>query len=324
MPGEGRSQPTVSIVAPIFNGGQHYADCFESLCRIDYPQDRLQVIVIDDASTDGTREYLQQQSPPPYVSILYPPHNLGRSAVRNFGLKAATGEIVILLDGDMEIGPDFVRAHVEQLSKPGRQAVLGSVKPAPWMKRTRLLRYLHEYRGRGARQFGDDGPIGFQYLLTHNLALTRAALEAGGPFDESFVHYGGEDTLLAYAIARAFPNGLYYTSEPTAAALHHHHRGLVRHLTDAYSYGRHNLPKIISRHPELATPLAADYAWPFPGGYFRRKRLAGGLMFNGLLYYFLRTLLLITPPPLSSSLIRYLTVGAVVRGLKRHVRGHRP
>ena len=322
MADEGRSIPAVSLVAPIFNGGQHYAECFESLCRIDYPRDRLQVIVVDDASTDGTREYLQKQSPPSFVNILYPNKNLGRSGVRNFGLREATGEIIILLDGDMEVQPDFVRVHVEQLSKPGRKALLGSVKPAPWMKRTRLLRYLHEYRGRGARQFDEGGPIGFQYLLTHNLALTRAALEAGGGFDETFVHHGGEDTLFAYAIARAFPNGLYYSTEP--AALHHHHRGLGQHLAEAYSYGRHNLPKIVSRHPELATPLAADFAWPFPGRLFRRKRLAGALMFNTALYYFLRALFLITPPPLSSPLIRYLTVGAVVRGLRRHVRGRRP
>lgn len=311
----------VSLVAPIFNGGEHYAGCFASLRAIDYPEDRLQIIVVDDLSTDGTREFLQSQAPPPWLKILYPPRNLGRSGARNFGLREATGEIVILLDGDMQVQPGFVHAHVEQLAKPGREAVLGSVAPAPWMKRTRLLRYLHDYRRRGARQFGTGQPIGFQYLLTHNLGLTRAALEAGGPFDETFVHYGGEDTLFAYAIARAFPNGLFYATEP--AALHHHHRNLARHLSDAYDYGRHNLPKIMQRHPELATPLAADFAWPFPGRLFRRKRFAAALLFNGILYYSLRALLWVTPPPLSSPLIRYLTVGAVVRGLKRHLRGQR-
>lgn len=314
--------PLVSLVAPIYNGGPHYAACFESLCTLVYEPGQLEVIIVDDASTDGTREYLQNQTPPGHIRILYPETNLGRSAVRNFGLRQAKGEVIILLDGDMEVKPGFVQAHVAELSKPGRQAVLGEVKPADWLPRSRLNRYLYAYALRGAKQFDMEKPISFQYLLSHNLSLTRSALEGGSPFDESFVHYGGEDTLFAYQVARAFPNGLFYATAPTAK--HHHHRTLRQHLHDFRSYGYHNLPRIIERHPELAIPLAADFAWPFPGLHFRRRRRMGLFLFNGLLYGLVRLLMPVTPPPLSNVAIRYLTVGAVVRGLRQSVRENRP
>ena len=312
--------PKVSLVSPVHNGGSHYGVCLEALTKLEYPTGQLEVIIVDDGSTDGTRERLQEQTLPDHFTCLFPPQNLGRSAARNLGLAGATGEVVILLDGDMEVAADFVQAHIAELARPGRQAVLGKVVRAPWVRRNRLQRYLYEYPQRGARQFAPEQPITFQYLLTHNLALTRQALEAGGPFDEAFVHYGGEDTLFAYRVARAYPNGLYYAAAPLAR--HHHQRTLKQHLADARNYGYHNLPRIVERHPEISVPLAADYAWPLPGPFFRRKRALGTLLFNGLSYGIMRALAPLLPPPISSTAIRYLTVAAVVRGLRRYVRQH--
>ncbi len=314
--------PTVSIVTPIHNGGPHYAVCFQSLADLDYPWQQLEIIIVDDASTDGTREMLRSSVHLDHLRILYPPTNLGRSGVRNLGLADATGDIVILLDGDMQVSPDFIFKHVAELAKPGRVAVLGQVLPAPWVRRTRLQRYLYEYPRRGAGQFGTQSPIGFQYLLTHNLALKRDALKAGGAFDEAFVHYGGEDTLFAYRIARAFPNGLFYATAPTA--WHHHSRTLGQHLRFAGDYGYHNLPRIMAQHPEIAVPLAADFAWPLPGPYFRRKRRLGTLLFNRLTVGLMRLLAVIVPVPVSHGVIRFLTVAAVVRGLRQFVRRQRP
>lgn len=311
--------PTVALVAPVYNGGPHYPTCFESLCRLDYPDGRLEVHVIDDASTDGTREYLRGQSPSGFVRLHFPPQNLGRAHVRNLGLAQVTGDVVILLDGDMEVQPDFVRRHITELHKPGRKAVVGQVDPASWLPRTKLHRYLYDAPNRGAQQFGEGAPIGFQYLLTRNVSLWREALEAGGPFEASFRHYGGEDTLFAYRLARRFPNGIFYGRKPVA--LHHHHRRLGTYLRDLSDYGRHNLPQIMARHPEIATPLAADFAWPLPGPFFKRKRRKGRLLFNGPGQAVSRILLLFAPYPLSNALVRYLSVASVVRGLRRHLQG---
>ncbi|MCH7940115.1 MAG: glycosyltransferase family 2 protein, partial [Candidatus Marinimicrobia bacterium] len=267
------SLPLVSLITPVYNAGAHYSTCFESLCRLAYPPELLEVLVIDDCSTDGTREYLQRQKPPDFIHRLYPEKNLGRSGARNLGLERAGGSVVIFLDGDMEIQPDFIHRHVEELSRPGREAVIGRVDPAPWLPKSKLNRYLYDYPRRGARQFGMGTPIGFKYMISGNVALSREAADFGGLFDENFTQYGGEDSLFAYRVARQFPNGIFYSDHPRA--WHHHHHRLRLYLARLTGYGRHNLPQLISRHPELATPLAADFAWPLPGSYFFRKLLLG-------------------------------------------------
>lgn len=313
-------QPLVSIIIPVYNGGPYYPTCFNSLCRLTYPPDRLEVHIIDDCSTDGTREYLQRQSPPDFIRPHFPETNLGRARARNLALSCATGEVIILLDGDMEVRPDFVQEHVAELSRPGREAVIGHVKPAPWLTRSKLNRYLYDYAHRGARQFGPNVPIGFQYLLTNNLALSREAMEAGGTLEKSFRHYGGEDTLFGYRLARRFPKGIYYSDKPVS--LHHHDRTLRQHLKDLGDYGYHNLPRIVSRHPEIATTLAADYAWPLTGRQFRYKRAAGRLLFNAVTCRLGRALLPVAPFPISNVFIRFLFAAAVVRGLRWYVREH--
>jgi glycosyltransferase involved in cell wall biosynthesis len=314
------SLPRVSLIAPIHNGGTHYSVCFESLCHLEYPDDLLEIHIIDDCSTDGTREFLQRQSHPDFMRIHYPEANMGRARVRNYGLGHITGEVVILLDGDMEIQPDFVQAHVSELSKPGRKAVIGRVAPAPWLPKSRLNHYLYQSHRRGAKQFGPDKPIGFQYVLTNNLALSREALEVGGEFEESFRYYGGEDTLFGYRLTQKYPNGIFFSEGATAR--HHHHRTLGQHLNDFGDYGYNNLSQIMHRHPEIAAPLAADFAWPFPGDYFRKRRRTAQYLFNFLTASLARLLLPFTPVPLSDALVRFLVVSSVVRGLRRYVQDH--
>ncbi len=217
-------RPKVSVVVTIHNGGPHYPACFTSLCRLTYPPDRLEVHVVDDCSTDGTCEFLRQQTPPGFIHLHFPDSNLGRTRACNLALARATGEIIIFLDGDMEVGPDFVEQHMAELAKPGREAVVGRVKPAAWLPQTKLNRYLYDYSHRGARQFGPDVPTDFQYLAFNNAALSRVAAEAGGLFEESFRHFGGKDILFAYRVAQRFPNGIYYSDRPVS--YHHHDRPL--------------------------------------------------------------------------------------------------
>ena len=314
--------PAVSIVVPIYNGGEHYPVCFESLCRLDYPPDRLEVHIIDDGSTDDTGAFLKAQQPPEHVHIHHLPANIGRGAARNQGLQRATGEVVIFLDGDMEVLPNFVAAHVAELAKPGREATVGAVQSADWVPSSKLNSYLYDYPRRGAQQFGRDRPIGFQYLISGNMALSRAAVEGAGGQFESYTRYGGEDTLFAYRVARAFPNGIFYTERPVA--FHHENHSLKVYLKNLHTYGRYNLAPIVKDHPEIASILAADFVWPLPGRFFRRKRIVGRFLFNRLSDLLARALLLLTPKPFSHALVRFLSVTSVVRGLRRHVQEHRP
>lgn len=309
--------PSVTVITPVFNGGSHYPNCFQSILAQDYPPAHLQIIVVNDGSTDGTTEYLKGLILPDNVLIHHIGQNSGLGAARNKGLALADGEIIILLDGDMEVSSNWVQTHVDEQAKPGRMAVMGAIAPAHWVPLTRLNSYLYLYPKRGARQFGIDRPIPFLYLLSSNTSFKKAAVDAGGRF-EAFSHYGGEEVIFAFKVARSFPNGIFFSED--AVAIHHEDKPLEKYLKGLADYGYHNLPQIMGQHPEIATPLAADYAWPLPGDYFRRKRLIGLWLFNTFTIHLARVLLVLSPKIVGGPLIRFLIVATVVRNLRRYLR----
>src|SRR3954454_5677447 len=102
--------PKVSIVITAYNVGRFVAECVESALGQDWPADRLEVIVVNDGSTDDTEAALA-----PYRDrIVYIVQaNGGVSTATNAGIAAATGEFIATLDGDDLAPRDRIRRQVE-------------------------------------------------------------------------------------------------------------------------------------------------------------------------------------------------------------------
>ncbi|GAB4479938.1 MAG: glycosyltransferase family 2 protein [Anaerolineae bacterium] len=96
--------PLVSIVIPNWNGLAHLPDCLDSLRAQTYPH--IEVIVADNASTDGSQEALARDYP--WVQVVALPENRGFTGACNAGMRAARGAIVILLNNDTEADPHWV------------------------------------------------------------------------------------------------------------------------------------------------------------------------------------------------------------------------
>lgn len=107
-----RDWPKVSLVMPVRNERGFIGKCVEQVLRQDYPPDRLEVIVADGMSDDGTRDILNQMAE--REARLRVIDNPGRivSTGLNAAIVAAAGEIILRLDGHAEIAPDFVRQNV--------------------------------------------------------------------------------------------------------------------------------------------------------------------------------------------------------------------
>ncbi len=107
--------PFVSVIIPTFNGKALLAVCLPSLRGQSYPADRFEVIVVDDASGDGTVEYLAAEFPEARVVALA--QNSGFIAACNAGVAAAAaqGEILVLLNNDTEAEPGWLAALVAAL-----------------------------------------------------------------------------------------------------------------------------------------------------------------------------------------------------------------
>lgn len=97
--------PLISVIIPVFN---EQATILEVIHRVqEQPLDK-ELIVVDDCSTDGTRELLQRTSWPENVRVLYHPKNVGKGAGIRTGVQHAHGDIIIIQDADLEYNPtDF-------------------------------------------------------------------------------------------------------------------------------------------------------------------------------------------------------------------------
>ncbi|MCF7729300.1 MAG: glycosyltransferase, partial [Chthoniobacterales bacterium] len=95
-------QPSVSVIVCSYNGGQTLEACLCSLKKIDYPN--YEVIVVDDGSTDQTKEILAGH---PWVKAIHQ-SNQGLSVARNVGAAAATGAILAYTDSDCMADPDWL------------------------------------------------------------------------------------------------------------------------------------------------------------------------------------------------------------------------
>lgn len=103
--------PLVSVITPTFNYGRFIRDALESIFCQDYPAGSLEVIVVDDGSTDNTRDIAAEYGE--RLSYLYQ-NNSGIAAARNAGFLRARGDIVTFLDADDVWLPQRTRQVVEE------------------------------------------------------------------------------------------------------------------------------------------------------------------------------------------------------------------
>jgi len=92
--------PTISIIVPAYNEEKVIQRTLENLVEAYYPN--KEIIVVDDGSTDGTREYLKTRKD---IIAIFQEKNQGKGAALRRGMEAATGDIVLIQDADLEYDP---------------------------------------------------------------------------------------------------------------------------------------------------------------------------------------------------------------------------
>ncbi|MER7245892.1 glycosyltransferase [Kribbella sp. NPDC000426] len=117
----------VSVIVPAYNESAGIEAAIRSLVASDHP---VEVIVVDDGSTDGTAdvvEALVRNEGLPGVRVIRQP-NAGKPVALNTGLRAARYELIVMVDGDTVFEPDAVRNLVQPFAHPGVGAVSGNAK----------------------------------------------------------------------------------------------------------------------------------------------------------------------------------------------------
>jgi GT2 family glycosyltransferase len=105
----------LTVVVPNWNGKEHLAHCLPSLREQDYP-DPLEVIVVDNGSTDGSVELLRTRFP--WVDVVEMGSNMGFAVACNRGAQQASGEVVCFLNNDTRVEPDWARELASCFDEP--------------------------------------------------------------------------------------------------------------------------------------------------------------------------------------------------------------
>jgi glycosyltransferase involved in cell wall biosynthesis len=180
--------PFVSIIMPVRNEERAIVRVLERLFAQDYPLDRMEVIVADGMSTDGTRGFVSAAAAgDSRIRLLDNPRRIMPTGF-NLGLKAARGDIIIMMGGHTELAPDYVRTSVALLQKGLADCVGGPMKTVGETSVAQAISLAMSSRfgvggsafriGCSERKYADTVAFG---------TYTRDIMERAGPLDEEFV-----------------------------------------------------------------------------------------------------------------------------------------
>jgi SAM-dependent methyltransferase len=123
---EVRTPPTLSVILPAYNEAQTFGVLMESLLRKQMPDLQMEIIVVESCSTDGTRELALKYKDYPGVRLILEDQPQGKGHAVRAGLKAATGDFVLIQDADLEYDLEDYDALLEPLVAGRAAFVLGS------------------------------------------------------------------------------------------------------------------------------------------------------------------------------------------------------
>jgi cellulose synthase/poly-beta-1,6-N-acetylglucosamine synthase-like glycosyltransferase len=121
-------RPPVSIVIPVYNEEETIANTIESTLKLNYPEDRLEIIVVNDGSRDGTGEICRKYAADGKIKYLENNPNQGKSEALNRGMEYAKTEYVACIDADTVIEKDILLKTLPHFDSPDVAAVAAAIK----------------------------------------------------------------------------------------------------------------------------------------------------------------------------------------------------
>ena len=114
----------LSVVIACYNEAATIEKVIDAVVRAPFPD--KEIIVVDDFSTDGTREILRDRVAPRISKVIYHPVNLGKGAALRSAIREATGDVVIVQDADLEYDPEEYPKVINPILENKADVVYGS------------------------------------------------------------------------------------------------------------------------------------------------------------------------------------------------------
>lgn len=204
----------ISVVIGTYNQKPVLSHVLNSFRTQTFSHDKMEVLVVDSSSTDGTEE-LCRNSKFPFLFNYYRKENTGKVPARNMAIEKARGEVIFLTDGDVLAHKELLEQHMYYYRKYPGSVIVG---------RQMIVPSLENYEESGKICFRRDNKVAGQKLLWHHLVTGNASIGKKmlvdiGMFDEDFKGYGCEDYELGYRIVKKNIPIIY---NPDAINYHYH------------------------------------------------------------------------------------------------------
>ena len=218
--------PYVSVVIPVLNGEATIRACLSALAKMDYPKERSEIVLVDNGSTDRTKEMAREYP----VRVLAEPRR-GPARARNLGIRASRGDVLAFTDADCLVSSGWISELVKPFANSNVGAVAGEILPFP--PRTPAERHAARIRHLSPERYLRR-PI-FPFAVTANLAFRRSVFSQVGLFDPTCPR-GGESTDFCTRFFRQ--TGLRLELAPRAIVFHRHRQTARELFWQHWGYGR--------------------------------------------------------------------------------------
>lgn len=303
--------PTISVIIPAYNEGALVGKAIDSVSRSHYPRHKLQVIAVDDGSTDDTWKHICRAASeaPIKVTTIHQQKNRGKRHALYVGFQKATGEVWVTVDSDSIVEPDALRNGVGPLVRDKRIGlVAGNVKVLNRNDSlfTRFLKVSFTLSFAFSRAYQTQ----IRGLLTTPGALSIYRASAVKPVLDKWIHQTflgvpcltGEDRSMTNLICAQGYHSFFQSTSVVWSKMPVTYSGMVKMFL---RWARSNIRETLVLLCYLFKPFRTDYLWGF--------RINSVLIASTLVlpYYFIAHsyYMLLTNPVL---LYRYLIVIAVM------------
>lgn len=234
--------PMVSVIVPVYNAEKNIDKLIKSLLRQDYPQELLEIIIVDNNSTDRTRQIIKKYP----VKLLEEEEIQSSYAARNKGIRRAGGEILAFIDSDCEAEAEWIKAGVEALTS-GSADLAGGCVEFVYSKRRTASEYLDSVTQMHTASTINERDV----AATANLFVRATLFDDIGLFPGD-VKSGGDWQWTGKAVKNGFR--LVYAPK---AVVRHPARRLIPLLRKGFRIGGGMIPTMIRETKPTRTIIYA-------------------------------------------------------------------
>ena len=258
----------VSVIIPTYQRKQSVLRLLDALSSQTFPSNEFEVIISIDGSTDGTKEVVDNFKASFELRSIWE-SNAGKSSACNKGIKDARGELLIILDDDMEPSPELVQAHFTAHQGHTKIGVIGAAPIKAEEYSPLVVRYIADKFNSHIKKISEPGfNLRIWDFYGGNFSIGRKLMLDVGLFDENFKVYGYEDVEL---VNRLLKMGVKIIFRQDALCIQHYEDDLRGQGYKTINSGN-NAVQLVSSQPETFNELKL-IEYNFTGWKWRSLRL---------------------------------------------------